>query len=64
MSSGERPMGDGKCKQPNTMALCQAPRPPRGHPANCCWSKSLRRGGGRVHFEGRNDGIGRGHLAA
>ena len=29
MSSGERPIGTAKGKQPNTEALCQPPRPPR-----------------------------------
>ena len=28
MSSGERPIGTAKGKQPNTEALCQTPRPP------------------------------------
>ena len=30
MSSGERPIGAAKGKQPNTEALCQPPPPPRG----------------------------------
>ena len=29
MSSGERPIGTAKGKQPNTEALCQPPPPPR-----------------------------------
>ena len=33
MSSGKRPIGTAKGKQPNTEALCQTPSPMGG---NCC----------------------------
>ena len=47
MSSGERPIGTAKGKQPNTEALCQPPPPPpqaisppppllRTLPCSCC----------------------------
>ena len=37
MSSGERPIGAAKGKQPNTEALCQRPPPPLCDiPSGCC----------------------------
>ena len=63
MSSGERPIGAAKGKQPNTEALCQppptpvhckapvlrAPLPPPLRPKMVVWFRPfLRRGGGGI----------------
>ena len=55
MSSGERPMGTAKGKQPNTEALCQPPPPPHCPPPHewCAPSELRRHGTGLCEATGR-----------
>ena len=65
MSSGERPIGAVKGKQPNTEALCHPPPPPvrsgRAHEerARGCYTHSVRSIANAVHDGGCSAGGGR-----